>query len=173
MGTDKSLLVVDGRPLAQRTAEVLAAAGASEVLVVGGDAVTLVGLGLEVVPDRHPGAGPLGGLVTALETAHEAVVVVLACDLIRAEPAAVTAVVDAIEADPDACWAAPVSGGRRQLLHAAYRRVSLDHWATAFAAGERSLRRPAALVPGVEVVGIDPLWLADADTPQDLPDGGG
>ena len=60
-----------------------------------------------------------------------------------------------------------------QPLHAAYRRVSLDHWATAFAAGERSLRRPAALVPGVEVVGIDPLWLTDADTPQDLPDGGG
>lgn len=173
MGTDKALLVVDGRALARRTADVLSSAGASAVRVVGGDGPALAALGLEVVADRHPGAGPLGGLVTALAVAEEEVVVVLACDLPHATPSGVRRVVAALEGDEGAAWAAPVSGGRRQLLHGAYRRSRADHWATAFAAGERSLHRPAALVAGVEVEGIDPRWLVDADTPQDLPGGGG
>lgn len=169
MGSDKALLVVDGRPLARRTADVLVAAGASEVLVVGGDAAALRPLGLEVVADRHVGEGPLGGLVTALDAAANEVVVVLACDLPYADPAGVVAVVAALAGDAQAAWAAPVSGGRRQLLHAAFRRSRRTHWADAFAGGERSLQRPASLVPGVEVGSLDQRWLLDADAPEDLP----
>ncbi len=172
MGADKALLVVDGRALARRTADVLLGAGAAEVLVVGGDATALRSIGLEVVPDRHPGEGPLGALVTALDAAGEEIVAVLACDLPYAEPAGVEAVVRALVAEAGAAWAAPVSGGRRQLLHAAYRGSRRDHWADAFARGERSLQRPASLVPGVEV-SVDPRWLVDADTPEDLPPGRG
>ncbi|MBL8775632.1 MAG: molybdenum cofactor guanylyltransferase [Acidimicrobiales bacterium] len=173
MGADKALLVVDGRPLARRTADVLHDAGAAEVLVVGGDAAALRALGLDVVVDRHPGDGPLGGLVTALDAAAEELVAVLACDLPFAAPAGVAAVVDALAGDEGAAWAAPVSQGQRQLLHAAYRRSRRAHWAEAFAAGERSLRRPASLVPGVEVGDLEPAWLLDADTPEDLPPRGG
>lgn len=173
MGADKALLVVDGRPLASRTAEVLVDAGADEVFVVGGDAGALGALGLAVVTDRHPGAGPLGGLVTALDAASRELVVVLACDLPFAEPAGVDAVVAALAGDPGAAWAAPVSAGRRQLLHAAYRRSRRAHWVAAFAGGERSLQRPASLVAGVEVGSLDPRWLLDADTPEDLPPGRG
>ena len=172
MGADKALLVVDGRALARRTADVLLRAGAAEVLVVGGDDGALRSLGLEVVADRHPGDGPLGALVTALDAATEEIVAVLACDLPYAEPAGVEAVVRALAAEAGAAWAAPVSGGRRQLLHAAYRGSRRDHWADAFARGERSLQRPASLVPGVEV-SVDPRWLVDADTPEDLPPGRG
>ena len=173
MGADKALLVVEGRPLARRTADVLHDAGAAEVLVVGGDAEALSALGLVVVADRHPGDGPLGGLVTALEAATEEVVAVLACDLPHAVPAGVAAVVAALTSDERAAWASPVSQGRRQFLHAAYRRSRRAHWAEAFAAGERSLRRPASQVAGVEVGDLEPAWLLDADTPEDLPPRGG
>src|SRR5690606_32897540 len=50
MGTDKALLEVDGRPLARRLAEVLAAAGCDPVWCQGGDEPALRALGLDVVP---------------------------------------------------------------------------------------------------------------------------
>ncbi len=169
MGRDKALLEVGGRPLVLRAVEALDAAGAGEVLVVGGDAPALADLGLAVVADEHPGAGPLGALVTALHAARHEVVVLLPCDLLAPSPGAVRAVAAALDGAPEALWAAPESGGWRQLLHAAYRRTGAHHWAAAFTAGERSLQRPADQVPGVLVAGLDPAALADADTPEDLP----
>lgn len=173
MGRDKALVEVDGRPMVLAAVEALSGAGAAEVVVVGGDAVALSALGLRVVPDEHPGEGPLGGLVTALGTASLELVAVLSCDLPAATPTAVTMVVAALEGAADAAWAAPVVDGRRQLLHAAYRRSASAHWTEAFAAGERSLQRPADGVAGVVVSGIDPAALADVDRPEDLPPGHG
>ena len=93
MGTDKALVEVDGRALALRVADALRAAGASRVVAVGGDLERLQALGLEAVPDLHPGEGPLGGILTALAATDQDVVVVLACDLPAADPSAITAVV--------------------------------------------------------------------------------
>lgn len=169
MGRDKALVAVGGRPMVLAAVEALAAAGAADVVVVGGDPGPLAALGLRVVPDEHPGEGPLGGLVTALAAASEELVVVLACDLPGASAAAVTDVVAALGDAPHAAWAAPVVDGRRQLLFAAYRRSSAAHWADAFAAGERSLRRPADAIAGVVVPGVDPAALLDVDRPEDLP----
>ena len=170
MGRDKSLLVVDGQALAATAARALTRAGAAEVFCVGGDEAALVALGLAVVADRHPGEGPLGGLVTALSHAREDLVVVLSCDLPGASPQAVEAVVEALRSEPGSVLAVPVHDGHRQFLHGAYRRRSLPAWEAAFASGERSLRRPAARLSVVEVSGLDPAWLHDADAPQDLPD---
>ena len=80
MGTDKALLVVDGRPLAVVAAEALRGAGATDVFAVGGDRAGLEAAGLRWVADRWPGEGPLGALVTALDASTADVVAVLACD---------------------------------------------------------------------------------------------
>lgn len=72
MGTPKALLELGpvlepgGQALAARVAGALAAAGAERVVLVGGDAAWAEALGLGVVPDRWPGAGPLAGTATAL-----------------------------------------------------------------------------------------------------------
>lgn len=67
MGRDKALISLEGRALAVRVAEAVAAAGASGVVAVGGDLDGLRAAGLAAVPDRDgPGAGPLAGIVTAL-----------------------------------------------------------------------------------------------------------
>ena len=66
MGSDKALLVVGRRPLVLGVTDTLAAALGVAPVVVGGDESRLSALGLEVLPDRTPGAGPLGGILTVL-----------------------------------------------------------------------------------------------------------
>jgi molybdopterin-guanine dinucleotide biosynthesis protein A len=165
MGTDKALLVVDGRPLAIVVADALREAGATRVVAVGGDIDSLRALGLDALPDRHPGEGPLGGIVTALDATTEGIVVILACDLPGADPATITAVVDALG---DADVAAPRHDGRHELLHAAYHRRARPVLAAAYAAGERAVHRACRDLTVASVTGLPPAALADADTPDDL-----
>jgi len=166
MGRDKALVEVEGRALALRVADALREGGASHVVAVGGDQEALSALGLEAVPDRHPGEGPLGGILTALDALDDEVVAVLACDLPAADPAAIRSVVESLG---DADVAAPERDGRHELLHAAYHRRAEAHLAAAFAAGERSPQRAVAGLRVVEVPGLPDAALTDADTPDDLP----
>ncbi|MES4792537.1 MAG: hypothetical protein C4321_05700, partial [Chloroflexota bacterium] len=66
MGRDKAFVALGGRPLVTYPVGALRMAGATEVFAVGGDRVRLTTLGLSWVPDGHPGAGPLGGICTAI-----------------------------------------------------------------------------------------------------------
>jgi molybdopterin-guanine dinucleotide biosynthesis protein A len=79
MGRDKALLELDGKPLLTRTAELLSPLVESITLV--GDPAQYSSFGFRIVPDGSPGAGPLGGIATALAAAREPRVVLLACDL--------------------------------------------------------------------------------------------
>jgi molybdopterin-guanine dinucleotide biosynthesis protein A len=136
------------------------------VFVVGGDGPALEALGLRVVPDRWPGEGPLGGLVTALEAATHDVVVILSCDLPRVTGEAVQALLDGI-AGHDA--AGPVVGGRRQHLMAAWRRErALAPLAAAFAAGERAIWRACGTLSVANVTLRDDSWARDADDADEL-----
>ena len=166
MGTDKAVLQLDGVPLARRVADALTTAGADRVFAVGGDLAALSTAGLEAVTDLHPGEGPLGGILTALATTDAEVTVVLACDLLAADPSVIRAVVDAVG---DADIAAPWHDDRHELLHAAYRRRVEVHLQAAFAAGERAPRRAVAGLTVASVTNLAPSALADADTPGDLP----
>ena len=165
MGTDKALLEVDGVPLARRVANALRAAGADPVIAVGGDLDALGALGLTVVPDVHPGEGPLGGILSALAATDAEVVVVLACDLPAADADTVRAVALGLG---DADVAAPWHEGRHELLHAAYHRRAEPVLRAAFAAGERAPHRAVADLVVVGVEGLPASALADADTPDDL-----
>jgi molybdopterin-guanine dinucleotide biosynthesis protein A len=124
-----------------------------------------------VVPDADPGEGPLGGLVTALGELPDEIVLVVACDLVAPDPAAMAATVRALAEQPAAGVAAPRWDGRVQWLHAAWRRPHVrERLAERFAAGERSLHRAVAQagIGLVTVTGVAPDGLADADTPDDL-----
>ncbi|MGZ4786460.1 MAG: molybdenum cofactor guanylyltransferase [Acidimicrobiales bacterium] len=178
MGRDKALVEVGGRPLALIAADALRDAGAAPVVVIGGDRDALVGFGLEVQGDDHPGEGPLGAIITALGSrpaeppggggADDRIVMVLACDMPSIDAGTVAAVVDALAARPDAEVAAPRLDGRLQILTAAYRRRLRPRLAAAFEAGERAPRRALDGVEVVAVDGLDPDRLADVDRPADL-----
>lgn len=165
MGTDKALLEVGGRPMAAIARDALVGAGAAEVLAVGGDAAGLTALGLRPVPDRWPGAGPLGGVIVALGEAQHEVVVVLACDLPRIEAAAVTALVRVL-GDADA--AVPVIDGWAQVLVAAYRRACVGMLEEARAAGVRRLRDAVSRLRVADVALADPDWVRNVNQPADL-----
>jgi molybdopterin-guanine dinucleotide biosynthesis protein A len=170
MGRDKALLPVEGAAMAARVAAALRDAGAAEVLAVGGDDRRLRALGLEVRPDERPGAGPLPATITALRSARNDLVLVAACDLVHPSGPAMAATLAELAAHPEALGAVPVHDGHRQWVHAAWRRApALAALAAAWDRGDRSLRRAAAALPLVDVPGIAPAALADADEPADLP----
>lgn len=173
MGRDKATLEVEGVAMAVRVAAALGSAGAGPVLAVGGDPVALGLLGLDVVPDDDPGAGPLPAVLTALRRASDEVVVVLACDLLAPSAASIRAVVAALEgAGPEVHAAVPSAAGHRQWTHAAWRRRAITPLAAARAAGVGSLRRAASSLCIVPVEGLPAGDLADADHPVDLPGAG-
>ena len=166
MGRDKALIEIDGEPLVRRVANALQQAGAARVFVVGGDGPASEALGLEVVADRFPGEGPLGGVLTALSVTDAMVVAVLATDLVAADPTAIQAVLDALTGHD---VAVPVSGGRRHFHPAVWHRSARGPLETAFAGGERAIKRAVRELAVVEVEGIAAAALADADSPDELP----
>lgn len=150
MGADKATMLVEGVPMADRVAAALASAGADPVVRIG----------------REIAGGPLPAVAEALRRSPHDVVVVLACDLPWASPAAIRRVVDAVG---DGAAAAPVSDGRLEPLHAAWRRsAALAAVDAALAAGERAVHPVLRSVGVSEVAGIDPRTLRNVNTTADL-----
>jgi molybdenum cofactor guanylyltransferase len=170
MGSDKALVEApDGRPLAVVGVTALRAAGALEVVVVGGDGPALQGLELPWVPDRFPGEGPLGGIVTALHATRADLVVVMACDMPGVGPDVPAALVRALAAAPGSGVAVAVVGDREQPLTACWRRsVALEVLVSAYDAGERAPRFVLATLHPVRVDGLPLAQLVDVDCPEDL-----
>jgi molybdenum cofactor guanylyltransferase len=79
MGMDKGLLEIDGVAVILRTARLVEmVAGAARV--VGGMEMYRR-LGLRAIADDWPGAGPLGGIATALRASEAEWNLIVACDL--------------------------------------------------------------------------------------------
>jgi molybdopterin-guanine dinucleotide biosynthesis protein A len=79
MGRDKALLELEGVALIMRTAKLVESA--AERCAIVGDTVRLEGLELLVIEDEFPGAGPLGGIATALRASGVEWNLIVACDL--------------------------------------------------------------------------------------------
>lgn len=79
-GVDKSRLVVGGRSIIVRQLDVLQRLS-TDIFVVGRDPDRFADLGLRGVVDAVDGAGTLGGIYTAVVSAHADPVIVVGCDL--------------------------------------------------------------------------------------------
>ena len=116
-GATKPLLEIDGRAVADRQLAVLRPIF-PRLLVVANDPGPWRARGVEVVPDRVAGAGPLAGISAALEAAGDAEsVVCVAGDLPFLSPALMTALRDGA---PEADALAPRPAGRAEPLCARY-----------------------------------------------------
>lgn len=124
------------------------------------------------VPDRWPGAGPLGGLCSGLATLDTPEAFVAACDMPRLDPAVLRALYPAGGLVEDARILR--SGGREHPLHGFYRVSCRERLESAFIAGVRSVHEA---LHGLTVTAVDlPPALAVAgevscynvNTPQDL-----
>jgi molybdopterin-guanine dinucleotide biosynthesis protein A len=168
MGFDKAFADLGGEPMVNRSLTALREAGAEEIHAIGGDQKRLTGLGDLWVPDRWPGEGPLGGVITGLGSAHHDVAVVLACDLPHVDARTVLELRDRLVAAPEADAVVPEVDGRLQPVLASYRVSSVVAMEDDFVAGVRSLQ---VALRSLALVTIDPDNLGafvDVDHPADL-----
>jgi len=121
-GRDKSRLLIEGRPIIVRQLDVLQRV-AQEVFVVASDAARFVDLGVMVHPDLRPNLGAIGGLYTALESAYNDYVIVVACDLPFLTPSLLSELVQrAASTRADGAWVR--TGRGPEPLIACYRRTA-------------------------------------------------
>lgn len=120
MGEDKALKPFLGRPLIQRVIERLAPI-ADEMIVTTNRPEEYTFLNQRLVPDLRPGRGALGGLYTAVASASNPYVAVVACDMPFASAALLEAATKLMVQEE-----ADVVIGREEKgyepLHAVYRR---------------------------------------------------
>ena len=170
MGTDKALVEWDGVPMAARMASALRAVGCDPVMAVGGDAAALGAMGLRVEPDRHPGDGPFGGVMTALAVVggDRDAVAVVSCDMPLLTPDTLLVLVGALAACPADVLCAVGATDRVQPMCAVWRTSALEVMASEHAAGERRLWRLLERHPHVQVE-VPTRDVTNVNTPDDLP----
>ena len=174
MGHDKALMPFLGRPLVQRVIDRLSPI-ADEVIVTTNNPEAYRFLGLPLFTDLVQGRGALGGLYTALRSANQPLVAVVACDMPFVCADLLGALRDdLIESGKDI--AIPRPQGGLEPFHAVYRRqtclphiqaaLEADKWrADAWFAkvGLRFFDQP-------ELVAFDPdlLCFSNVNTPEEL-----
>ncbi len=138
MGTDKALMTFHGQPLAGYIARELSNVAGTVSLI--GDPERYAGLGYPVIPDEYPGAGPTGGLITALRASRTRWNLVAACDLPGVSGKFFGLLLDRIRG-LDVQAVIPITpDGRKQVLCAVYRSDACTGLAKAFDAGETKLQ---------------------------------
>lgn len=186
MGRAKQELVAAcGRTWRERALAALAEAGASQLLLVGGEPPMLPGEGPRGdgasreehtaralhVPDRYPGEGPLAGLEAALRAASTPWCLVVACDMPALDPASLRRLWEGVLSDSGPARplaVVPVVEGRLQPLHALYHRDALPQVEEALAAGRRSLTALVEALPARLLVSAAGPSFLNANTPEDL-----
>ncbi len=175
MGTDKSLIELDGVAMAERVATTLEAAGCNPVFFVGGDEVALGVTGRRLVPDRWPGEGPVGGVVSALEAvagSKPVGVVVCACDLPDLTVDAVRAVIGAGGEGSDHSDVRPdvrvAHTGRLEPMLACWSPSTAGRIAELFTDGGIRALRQVILRFDAVTVPVDAAALRNVNRPADL-----
>ncbi len=120
MGEDKALKPFLGRPLIQRVVDRLSPI-ADEMIVTTNRPEDYQFLGLRLTPDLKPGRGALGGLYTAIASATQPLVAVIACDMPFASPTLLEAASRLmVQEEADVVIAKTDEG--YEPIHAVYRR---------------------------------------------------
>jgi molybdopterin-guanine dinucleotide biosynthesis protein A len=164
MGSDKALYEVDGSTMAQRVADAATAAGASELLVIGGTAARAKKLTGTWKKDLYPGDGPLGGVITALKASSHDSVVVLSCDMPFITDAVITSLIRGL-ADAQATVGRT---DRLTWLCAAWsKQECLKTLESVWKRNERAVHRAAVLLDVAEVP-VPAVAVRNINTPADL-----
>jgi molybdopterin-guanine dinucleotide biosynthesis protein A len=172
MGTNKALLDVRGGAMIRRTAGLLRPL-VDDLFLVADDPVPYADLDLPVVPDIHPGRGPLGGIHAAIVRAAHPLVLCVACDMPHILPGILDLLLDA--ADPGVDAVVPRPGGRPEALLAVSGRSALTAIERSVAAGRLKVMRAleglrVRFLDESELARVDPgrCSFSNVNTPADL-----
>ncbi len=174
MGQDKALLPFLGKPLITRIWERLKPI-ADEIIVTTNCPKAYQFLGLPLFPDLIPGRGALGGLLTALTSASQPLVIVVACDMPFISSALLLAERDLLlQTQADAV--VPHLGVGSEPFHAVYRRaaclpaiqsaIESDKWR----ADAWFSQAKIVLMREEQIRQVDPQYLSfsNVNTPEEL-----
>lgn len=137
MGRDKARLPFRGRTLAEFVALTVESAAGTAVLV--GDPSLYEEFGYPVIPDRFPGQGPLGGILTALHHTAADWNLVVACDMPGLSVEFLKRLFETAERSQPAALVPAGPSGRPEPLCALYHRGALEALESAFHAGQRKV----------------------------------
>jgi molybdopterin-guanine dinucleotide biosynthesis protein A len=173
MGRDKALAELGERRLIDYPLSALAAVAGTTLLACG-ESPRYAELGLPLVLDTGPGAGPLRGLLAGLEAARTEWVVVAACDMPRLCATALEALLaHASQNDLDVCLAEIERG--TQPLFGVYRARCAAAVRAALERGERRLVAFHGEAPGGRPLCVGSLRLerfadeaCNLNTPEEL-----
>jgi molybdopterin-guanine dinucleotide biosynthesis protein A len=144
MGTDKSMLPIEGRPIIERTCERLSTCF-EQILISADNKDKFEFLGYEVVPDKIPGQGPLMGIASALEASTNELNFVVACDIPRIELGYVRRIISEA-ADGEYDIVVPgAADGQYEPLFAVYRKSALRAVSEVLSSGRRTISDVFAL----------------------------
>lgn len=165
MGRDKALLPFGPVPVAAHIAAQVKHV-ASAVFLVGSP--ELYGhLGYPVLPDLHPGYGPVGAIATALASTKTDWNFVIACDMPGVRARVLRDVADAA-VEHDACCAYPVStDGREHPLCGVYHASTRQIFEAAVTEGEHRLMRVVARLSPYVLDVNDPEQFRNLNTPEE------
>jgi molybdopterin-guanine dinucleotide biosynthesis protein A len=165
MGRDKALLPSHGRTLAELVAGIVSAAAGPTALV--GGARRIASAEFAFIPDLYPGEGPLGGILTALESSTADWNLIVACDMPGLQVDFLRSLLDAAgHCEADAL--VPVGpNGRLEPLCAVYHRNSRQGLSTAFARGVRKIAAALEEVRRVTWTVSEVSCFQNVNTPED------
>ena len=138
MGCDKALLPFRGGALVESVARAVELAAGSAVLV--GNPRLYEHLGYRAIPDLYPGAGPLGGILTALHDTSADWNLVTACDMPGLSAEFLRLLIDAAAGRPADALVPAGPSGHPEPLCAVYHRRSRQALEGALGRGVRSVR---------------------------------
>ena len=170
-GLPKGLLrLTRGLPIIERTIDVVTAAGIEDLAIFANDPAPYQALGLQIVPDRRPGCGPLAAIETALYRYHGRCcgVLVLPCDLPGITTREVSGLQRAFSESLPPVVVAETEDGFWQPLCAVVRTDVLSAVARALDAGRRGVYRLWRELGAFPVRFRDPRPFWNINTAQDL-----
>jgi molybdopterin-guanine dinucleotide biosynthesis protein A len=178
MGSNKALLPVPptGEALILSILRRLAPLASDQITVVSNDrqvaAIAMSEAASQVVPDRLPAAGSIGGIAAGL-THCQGLAMVVACDMPLVEAAIFEHLITVARAEPQAHAVIPLIGGIVQPFHGVWRKSALPSLETQISSGELALHKALARMNVVwmdEValgVGPDDWSFYNINTPED------
>src|SRR5579859_7207160 len=132
MGTDKSFVLLQGKPVFEHVLERVKTLGLP-LVVIANDHDKYVRYNLSVVKDLLPGQGSLGGLYTAISASTSGYTLCVACDMPSLNPALLRHLID-LRNGYDAV--VPLVGDGFEAMHAVYSKTCLLSIRAQLAAGE-------------------------------------
>lgn len=150
--------------MARIVANCLSTAGIREVYAIGADQETSAALGLAHIADSYVGQGPLGALITAMQTTSAERLCLMPCDVPYISATSISELLETVAR----CDGAVLKSDKPHWLCSAWNVANtLDVLAKGFEDGERALHRGVSELD-IHYVDAPAETLRNINTPSDI-----